>query len=245
MRQVKRVGPAAVVLALAAPSSARAGMPSFKVNDVAMLRVESLSFFLMVFFLSAWLIKLLWNFLRGDFPALPRLTYAKALGLVTLWGPLFVLVLTMISGARELLTPGAWDKVGFTYKLAKDKGDTPAPQTPPPPPPQIVEGVTEKDRRQKLDNLRAALWEYTRTHGGKFPPDATAPGVAPEAWQVPGASGLRYVYVAGLSPSTNGGILVAEPEVFGAERLVLFANGTVCRMQSGEVAQLLTPGGKK
>src|SRR4051794_20266698 len=110
MRLLLRVVSAAVVLSLAAPSSARAGMPSFKVNDVAVLRVESLSFFLVVFLLSALFIQLLWNFLRRDFPRLPRLSYLKALGLVTLWGTLFVLVLTMISGARELMTPGAWDK---------------------------------------------------------------------------------------------------------------------------------------
>src|SRR5262245_47532465 len=121
MHPLHRVVPAAAVLALAAPSVALAGMPSFKVNDVAMLRVESLSFFLVVFLVSALFIQVLWNFLRRDFPRLPRLSYGKALGLVTLWGTLFVLVLTMISGARELLTPGAWDKVGFTYKLAKDK----------------------------------------------------------------------------------------------------------------------------
>lgn len=245
MRYARCILPAAVALALAAPSTARAGMPTFKINDVAMLRVESLSFFLMVFLLSAWFIKLLWNFLRRDFPGLPRLSYLKALGLVTLWGTLFVLVLTMISGARELLTPGAWDKVGFTYRLAKDKAEPPAPQTPPTPSPQMAEGVTDKERRQKLDNLRAALWEYSRTHDGRFPPDPAAPGVPPEAWQVPGVSGLRYVYVTGLSPDTNGGILAAEPEVFGAERLVLFANGTVCRMQAAEAAQLLAAGGKK
>ncbi len=35
-----------------------------------------------------------------------------------IWGLLFVLVLTMISGARELMTPGAWEKEGFTYVLA-------------------------------------------------------------------------------------------------------------------------------
>ena len=30
---------------------------------------------------------------------------------------LFVIVLTMISGARELLTPGAWEQNGGTYEL--------------------------------------------------------------------------------------------------------------------------------
>ena len=44
----------------------------------------------------------------------------KALGVVFLWGLLFVLVLTMISGARELMTPGAWEKKGLTYRLTDD-----------------------------------------------------------------------------------------------------------------------------
>ena len=54
---------------------------------------------------------------------------------------------------------------------------------------------------------------------------------------------MRYVYVAALSPGTKSLVLVAEPEVFGGERLVLFADGNVCRIASGEVARLLTAGG--
>jgi hypothetical protein len=46
---------------------------------------------------------------------------------------LFLLVLTMISGARELMTPGAWEKKGFTYQLVRDRpakaADTQAPST--------------------------------------------------------------------------------------------------------------------
>ena len=158
MRHLVRVAAVAVTWLLAAVPTAQAGMPSFKVNDLAQLRVESLSFFLVVFLLSTWLIQLIWNRLRFDFPRLPRLTYVKALGLVTLWGVLFVLVLTMISGARELLTPGAWDKVGHTYRLAEEKGTANASALPAqPPPPQLVEAVTARERRQKLDNLRADL----------------------------------------------------------------------------------------
>ena len=71
--------------------------------------------------LLALLVKLLWNYLAKDFSKLPPMTYRKALAAVTLWGLLFLLVLTMISGARELMTPGAWEKQGATYKL-KDGG---------------------------------------------------------------------------------------------------------------------------
>jgi hypothetical protein len=215
-------------------------MPTIKVNDLANLRVQSLSFFLLTFLLSSFFIKLVWNYLRSDFPRLPYLSYGKALGLVTLWGLLFVLVLTMISGARELLTPGAWDKVGFTYRVAGDK-------TPPvsiPAPEQLVQGVTEKERRQKLDNLRAALWEYRRTHDGRLPAKDTASGIPPEAWQVPGPTGRRYVYLPGLSTGKNGVALAAEPDIFGDDRLLLFTEGNIYRMPAAEAARLLAAGGK-
>ncbi len=35
---------------------------------------------------------------------------------------LCVVVLTMISGARELMTPGAWQKDGFTYSRTEPDG---------------------------------------------------------------------------------------------------------------------------
>src|SRR5687767_15824936 len=109
-----------ILLASAAP--ARAGMPSFTLTDAASLRLQSISFFLVVFLLSALVIRWIWNALTTDFPRLPRLSYPKALGLVALWGLLFLLVLTMISGARELLTPGAWKKdEGLTYTLGDKK----------------------------------------------------------------------------------------------------------------------------
>lgn len=104
-----------ILMAVASP--ALAGMPSARLTDVARLRVENISFFLAILLLSALLVQLVWNWLRADFPRLPRLTYPKAIAVISLWGLLFVLVLTMISGARELLTPGAWEKNGATYRL--------------------------------------------------------------------------------------------------------------------------------
>jgi hypothetical protein len=59
-------------------------------------------------FARGWLVQGIWIALRGDFTVLPRLTYPEALGVIALWGLLFLLVLTMISGDRELMTPGAW-----------------------------------------------------------------------------------------------------------------------------------------
>jgi len=96
-----------------------AGMPTPPtLTDIAQMRFEAISFFLFVLLICALLIQLIWNrVLRPGFPRLPRLNYFRALGLMFLWGLLFIIVLTMISGARELMTPGAWEHNGATYKL--------------------------------------------------------------------------------------------------------------------------------
>ena len=97
---------------------ALAGMPApITLREIPRMRIEAISFFLMVLLASAKLIQWLWNGLRSNPSRVPRLTYGKSVGLVTLWGPLFVVVLAMISGARELMTPGAWKQEGATYRL--------------------------------------------------------------------------------------------------------------------------------
>jgi hypothetical protein len=116
MRAVRAL-PAAGVLVLALTSVAHAGMPQVTLSDIARARFDSISFFAAVLFLLAWLVQSLWNYLGRDFKQLPRMSYPRALAAVTLWGLLFMLVLTMISGARELMTPGAWEKQGATYKV--------------------------------------------------------------------------------------------------------------------------------
>src|SRR5262249_30092928 len=135
-------------------------------------------------------------------------------------------VLTMISGARELMTPGAWEKNGVTYRLA--------PPTAAPP-----ETVPDTIREQQLGVLRSALWQYARTHDGRFPADAAVSDIAAECWQLPGKSGLRYRYVAGLSIDEKPVPLAYEPGVFGAERWVLFTDGTVKRLSADELSQRL------
>jgi hypothetical protein len=94
-----------------------AGMPSVTLTDVTRMRLQSISLFLVILLLCAWGVQALWNYLRRDFPRLPRMSYGRALAVMSLWGLIFVIVLTMISGARELLTPGAWEKDGMTYRL--------------------------------------------------------------------------------------------------------------------------------
>jgi quinol-cytochrome oxidoreductase complex cytochrome b subunit len=122
---MRRVGRGFKVLAagiavLAGAVPAHAGMPSYTLTDLAKARLDTISFFLVLVLVLALLVKFLWNYLARDFSKLPRMSYPKALAAVTLWGLLFLLVLTMISGARELMTPGAWEKQGATYKLKDD-----------------------------------------------------------------------------------------------------------------------------
>jgi hypothetical protein len=83
-----------------------------------MLRVQAISFFLLVLLLSPLAACWLWNSLGRDFPRLPRISYAKSLVLVAIWGLLSLVVLTMIATTREMMTPGSWRKQGLLYRAA-------------------------------------------------------------------------------------------------------------------------------
>lgn len=121
-------GAAIAFLIVLQASAVQAGMPSplptevprvFQLSTPAVERIQTISFFLVVFALCAATIMFIWNYLRRDFPQLPRLTFGRAAAAVLLWGLLFVIVLTMISGARELMTPRAWEQRGYAYQLAE------------------------------------------------------------------------------------------------------------------------------
>ena len=118
----------AFLLVVIQASAVHAGMPSplpievprvFQLSTPALERFQTLSFFLLVFAVCAATVMFLWNYLQRDFPRLPRLTFGRAAAGVFLWGLLFVIVLTMISGARELMTPRAWEQRGYTYQIAE------------------------------------------------------------------------------------------------------------------------------
>jgi hypothetical protein len=189
------------------------------------LFVQAISFFVACLLLSAWGVKLLWNSLRKDFAALPPITYRRAVSFVLLWGLLFIIVLTMISGARELMTPGAWVKQGWTYRLA----DSP------------VLPTTEA-RRQALEKLRFALWQYAATHEGSFPAsDEDEQAVDPALWNIPEWTGLRFLYVKDRVADRSGELLAFEPELNGDERLVLLTSGLIGTMRTAEIERLLGP----
>jgi hypothetical protein len=225
---------AACGLLTALASAARAGMPAplptadelervWRTNDTALARLQVISFFLVVLLSSAAAVRWLWNSLAGDFPRWPRLSYGKALAGTLLLGLLFIIVLAMISGARELMTPGAWQKRGFTYQLA---------------------GATAEDvdrdalRKEQIERLRLALWHFAATHNGKFPSAHEAAGIPADVWVVPGSGGLRYHYVPGLSVEQPAALLACEPDLGERRRFVLRNNGDITALSSAELASM-------
>ena len=229
-----------IVLVAIGASEASAGMPSLTLGDVkralapsslSLMRLEVISFFGLGFLAFAWAIQLLWNSLRKDFTRLPRLSYGKAVGLLGLWGLLFILVLTMISGARELMTPGAWEKQGPTYRLVQDK------------PSAAEREITE--RHEAIERLRDALVRYALAHDRHYPPLEEAGRSIPEPlWRMPG--GGRYVYRGGPLPvedSPGSSIpVVHESEAVGPDRLVAMPDGSVLWMPIAEIERRLGGG---
>ncbi len=181
-------------------------------------RLQALSFFVFATLMVAWLVRGLWNTFRRDWPALPVLSYRGALVATLLWGLVSIVVLTMISGARELMTPGAWRKQGWTYRL--DQPPSPEPHS-------------RQQRRERLEALRLALLQHAATHGGAFPAEAKEIG---ENWVVPTHPGFDFLYRPGQTASNQSAdILVFEPEVGDSERFVLLVTGMIGTMRTPEL----------
>ena len=201
-------------LVLLTPGVALAGMPSFLLTELAKQRLEAISFFALLFVGVTGAVWGLWNRLQRDVPRLPRLGFRSALALVFLWGLGFQLVLAMIAGGRELMTPGAWRKQGLTYQLQ---------ETPPPEERELV----AQARRQRLEELRVALWAHAAAHEQRFPDHDYAPGIPEARWRVVGDSGMHFLYVGGQRADAPEAVLAYEPGLFGATRWVLFTTGDI------------------
>ncbi len=211
-------------------SSVLAGMPGAQLSDFAMLRFQTISFFAVAFVISAVLIRFMWNRLARGVVSLPQLTIGQSFGATLLWGLLFVIVLTMISGARELMTPGAWERNGSTYRLR-------AKEAPEPSAPMIAATISNQsadflliERYQRLANLGDALSRYASEHGGRFPATLDELSVAPAILEVPQHEGVRYAYRQNLSTGGPAVPLVFEPGVFAEPTLVLTTRGNVVAM---------------
>lgn len=187
-------------------------------------RLQALSFFLVSILLCAAIVRWLWNLLRTDWPKLPALSYSRSLTVVVLWGLVFIVVLTMISGARELMTPGAWRKQGWTYKL-----ETPTASTEP---------HFRSLRKAALEQLRLGLWQYAALNNGHFPDQPTD---IETSWKIPAHPGFDFLYRPGLQAQTAGEVLVFEPEVGDEDRFVLLTNGMIGSMRTAVLETALRP----
>lgn len=194
---------------LAAAGQACAGMTVISLTDIARARIDAISFFVVLYLLIGWAFKGIWNQLAKSFVSLPRLGYLQSLGVVFTSGLLFYVVLTMISGARELMTPGAWEKQGVGYHL-RESGPVP---------------LDKESRRLALRGLQEMIWTYARDNGGNAPAGPFAPGMDPARWQFQG--GGLYGLMPGVRPGVGRDIVVYEPSTAGGRRFVLLADGSI------------------
>lgn len=188
------------------------------------IRLQAISFFLFLFFVSAFFVRWLWN--RGWAAAMEThpLTYSKALLITFAWGMASIVVLTMISGARELMTPGAWQQQGWTYKLAGQPTE---------------ESIDSHQKRKNvLHELRFQLFRYAALHNGEFP-DTTEELDMPELWQIPEHPGFEFILRPQQTANGDVKILVMEPEL-DRERLVIMTNGLIGSMTSEDLNRELT-----
>lgn len=207
-------------LLLAGAQPVLAGMTVYDLNDVVRLRLQDISFFAFLLLLATLGVRWLWNYLAKDFSRLPRLSFVRALSLTALLSILMLLILVMISGARELLTPGAWYRQGSHYRPN--------------------EAGNSELRQQSLESLRAALMEYAHAHEGHFPPHDYITEIPSRLWQAPDSAGTRYLYFGGQSLSQSNALLACEPLNFGDDRLVLLAGGRIQSMKTAEIHRLLS-----
>ncbi len=205
------------------PLSAEAGMTRIGFTDIVRARLEVISFFLIGYFALAFLYQRLWNSLRRDFTKMPLLSYRGSLAALIVCGLFIYVILTMISGARELMTPGAWVRSGVLYKIREPEKD---------PKPWL-----DTARRGSLERARAALWQYAEKHGNTFPRSREASELPASAWKSIDPDGLQLVYLPGAKPDIGREVLLYEPVSFGANRYVLLSNGEIVQLPLRELTE--------
>lgn len=184
-------------------------MTVITLTDVAEARLQSISFFCVVYLLLALGVMILWNYLAKSFDWMPRINYRRALALMLVSGLFLYVILTMISGARELLTPGAWKKQGIGYELRSGES--------------LPEKETRKEAIHKLKNL---LWGYAREHDGKLPNGIFDKSFDAYHWALPEVTGY-YAYIPTENVGGGRNVLVYEPAVMGRKRFVILTDGSI------------------
>ena len=216
---------------LLCPVLAHAGMASFSLTEATGARLDVISFFLVVFALSALLLRWAWNVLAKDFSWLPRIGFKQALAMMFVSGLFLYVVLTMISGARELMTPGAWVKTGLTYDLAPPERDLPM--------------WLESARRSALERLRDALWQYAQQHQGNLPAHRETGDIAADLWIGVHPQREPLGYLPGRHPMQGTRIIAFEPDAYGAKRFALQADGSVVKLSAADLAKRIVDEAKQ
>ncbi len=205
---------------LVATTSAFAGMPSPQLSDVAKARLDVISFFILVYLLCAVVFRWLWNLLSKDFAWMPPLSFKRSLALLVVAGLFLYFILTMISGARELMTPGAWAKDGVTYKLQTPERD---------PKPWL-----DAARKRWMEALRDALKDYAVKHDGKLPAHAYVSDFNTTLWKGVHPDGQWLIYIPGLTFGPSNRVLVYEPATYGATRWALLTDRSEVQIKGEE-----------
>lgn len=194
-------------------------------------RLQTLSFFLAALAVVAVVVKWMWNLLQRDWPKLPRMTYRAALMTTGLWALLSIVILTMISGARELMTPGAWKQHGWTYQLA-DKSSQKSPSSP-----EMGQAYRLRKRYEGMQRLSAWINSYVEKHQ-KFPESATEDPV----WDVPTFPGQRYVVKVGPKPDGDWNETIAFEPFQEGPVYVLGNDGTIGLIGQEDLRKILNEG---
>ena len=190
-------------------------MTVYDLNDIYRLGAEEISFFVFLLIFSSVLFRLAWNSVVKAVPRLPKLGYRQALCASFVFGLMMLLILTMISGIREVLTPEAWHRQGSHYRLNSPSMET--------------------TRREGLAQLRGALFAYAREHDGKFPPHDFVPEIPEKLWQSPDPSGSHYIYLGGFSTNDIQEFLAYEPAHFGDTRWAMMGSGEIVQIAQREL----------
>lgn len=206
-------------LSFVCTNSADAGMPSIQliVTELGRRRLEEVSFFLVGFLLLTAFCRWLWNGLSKEIPSLPKLSYRGALRVMFLWGLALIVVLSLVSGARELMTPAAWEPNGITSRLVKSPAE---------PKPDAL-----SERKLRLQSLKKILWDYAANHDGRYPDDLK--DLDQQATIADPQSGLHYYLTPGLTKGGNKSVLIAEPDIY-SDRLSLLTDGTIVVEDRGQ-----------
>lgn len=199
--------------------SAHAGMTVYGLKDIYRIRLEEISFFLVLLLVCTLAFRLLWNHAVKGFDFLPKIKFIQAFCLALLFGFLMLLILAMISGIREVLTPEAWRRQGNSYRLNDPS--------------------QESVRRRSLEQLRSALVEYARANQGRFPLQDFVPEIPEKLWESPDQIGTHYIYFSGLATNDVHAMLAAEPSDFGDKRFALLVSGEIQLVSSDQIEHAL------